>query len=55
MDITVGAETIGSVELAPFVAIKRESLLAMVEANHIGALKIGRGTSFDPASCVRLP
>ena len=53
MNVAVGAESVGRVELALLVAIESVGFLAVVEADDVGAAKIGGSTSFDPAVRVR--
>ena len=54
MNIAVGAQSVGCVELAILGAVESEGLLAVVEANNVREAEVGSGTSFDPAFCIRL-
>ena len=49
MGISVGADAVGCVEFARFIAIECEGLFDVVKTNHVFVAKVGCGTDFDPA------
>ena len=54
MNVAVGAQSVGRVELAILGAIESVGFLTVVEADHVSAAQIGSGASFDPAFRIRL-
>ena len=54
MNIAVGAQSVGRVELAILGAIEGVGLLAVIKADDVSTAQIGSGTSFDPAFRVRI-
>ena len=49
MGVAMGADSIGGVELASFVAIEREGLSVMVKADYFATPQIGSCACFHPA------
>ncbi len=48
MHVAVGADTIRGIELTRYIAVEREGLPTVIEANYIPRAEVGSGASLNP-------